>query len=120
MMHQLDLFGSGPRPVVPPPASGETRKLRGIGRVTDHNGEWLGNVLALVARLAILQGRDGFTVEDVRALAERRGLPEPDHPNAWGAAMHVARRRGLIREAGYRKATRADAHARVIRAWEAA
>lgn len=59
---------------------------------------WRAIVGGVVAELAI-QG-EPFSSNDVRACATERGVGEPHHPNAWGAAMTSAYRRGLIEKTG--------------------
>jgi hypothetical protein len=65
-----------------------------------------------------LAGTGGtFTAEDVRRLA---GDPLGSHPNAMGARLSAAARRGTIVPAGYVQATRPQSRARVLRAWKGA
>ena len=57
--------------------------------------EWVDMALGVIAMYA--ERRIPFTAEDVR-----RHLDEgPSHPNAWGRAFTVARRRGLIVSTGH-------------------
>lgn len=50
-----------------------------------------------------------FTAEDVR-----QWVGDPPHPNALGARILAAAKGGIIQCIGYRKATRREAHARVL------
>lgn len=45
------------------------------------------------------------------------GVPEPWHPNAWGARLHHAARRGLIEPVGYAQSRRPTVKASVVRVW---
>jgi hypothetical protein len=55
-----------------------------------------------------------FTAETVR---ERIGHPLASHPNALGALLGSAARRGEIVAVGFVQATRPEAHARILRSW---
>jgi hypothetical protein len=50
-----------------------------------------------------------FTAEDVR-----EWVGDPPHPNALGARVLAAVKADIIVRTGYRKATRREAHARVL------
>ena len=50
-----------------------------------------------------------FTAEDVR-----QWVGDPPHPNALGARILSAVKNGIIQCIGYRKATRREAHARIL------
>jgi hypothetical protein len=54
-----------------------------------------------------------FTSEDVTSVV---GQP-PNHPNAVGAMINGAAKRGVIRKCGYRQAKRPNQHATVIAIW---
>jgi len=53
-----------------------------------------------------------FSAEDVR-----RRVGPPAHPNALGARMNAAAKRGLIVKAGTVKASRPERHANEMRLW---
>ena len=57
-----------------------------------------------------------FTAEDMR----QRMQSEPPAPNLVGAVFKSAASEGWIRQIGYRKARRPDAHGRVLAVWSAA
>lgn len=57
-----------------------------------------------------------FTAEDLRDRVGQLG----GHANSVGGLFLAAARRGDIVAAGYRQATRAEAHGRVLRAWRGA
>ena len=97
---------------------GLTRKARGQARVTSNtDAEWAAAVDATILRWA--NTGQPFTAEDVRFLAAYfADAGEPHHPNAWGARMSAAGRRGVIRKTGrYVQAGRAERHAAVIAEW---
>lgn len=53
--------------------------------------------------------------DDIRRAHRVFGMAEPAHPNAWGAAVNAAIRRGLlIPTGGYRKTKRKAGHARAL------
>lgn len=76
--------------------------------------EFLHRAGAAIAELA----RRGtpFTTEDMRAL----GVPEPDHPNRWGAVMQAAHKAGDIRPVAATTAARKPRHGGLHRLWEGA
>lgn len=55
-----------------------------------------------------------FTSEDVTSVV---GLP-PGHPNAIGARMNSAARRGLIKKVGYTEADRETRNAAIVAEWQ--
>jgi hypothetical protein len=67
-----------------------------------------------VVRELAATGRE-FTAETVR---ERTGHPLASHPNALGALLGAAARRGEIVAVGFVQATRPEAHARILRVWK--
>jgi len=97
--------------------TGLERKDRGIALVVAHNPDWAQWVRRII--LSLSKARDTFTVEDVRKEAKAIGVPEPKHPNAWGAALSSAAGADHIEACGYRKNAIPSAHARVVRVWKA-
>lgn len=91
---------------------GEQRKSEGIARVEEHQPDAF---RAMVDQaIAVLARRDvPFSSDDVRKLTAL----EPHHPNAWGAAMVRASKRGLIRRVGFAKSTTPSRHAGVVANW---
>lgn len=59
-----------------------------------------------------------FMAEDVRRFAERRGLPAPPDPRAWGGVLQRAARAGLIVKAGYGESANPQAHLRPTAMWK--
>lgn len=94
-----------------PGQMGLVLKAEGQALVLEHEEETWKHAAALEIEALAAIGQP-FTAEDVAALVGR-----PTRPNAMGAAMSAAVRRGQIRRVGYRTATRPDAHARVIAVW---
>lgn len=45
------------------------------------------------------------------------GVPDPDHPNRWGAAFRAAATGGLIEPIGYRESRRPSRSGGVCRVW---
>src|SRR5438105_9718295 len=88
---------------------GEALKERGMALAAGaESPDWKGaEAIALLAR-----GGEDFTAEDVRALAG-----DPSHPNALGAALNAAARKGLIVCVGRIKAERPSRHANEVRLW---
>ena len=98
---------------------GDRRKAAGQALVESHQVDhWkagIARVIALLARQA-----ETFTNDDVRAQALERSLGEPTHPNAWGAAMSTARKRGVIQAVGYTASTQVSRHGAIVRQWRGA
>ena len=57
------------------------------------------------------KGRE-FTTDDLHG-----AIPEPHHPNMFGALMAGLKRRGLISRIGYRPSGRTEANGRVVAVW---
>ena len=97
---------------------GEEAKQEGQHRVTENQqAEWKADVAVIIEQLA--RRPNGFTGDDVRELASTAGIGEPTHPNAWGAAMSAAAKRGLIQAVGYERSAMPSRHAAVVRVWRA-
>lgn len=45
------------------------------------------------------------------------GVPEPDHPNRWGALMRAAHTKHVIKPVGYKRSRRAARAGGVTRTW---
>lgn len=46
------------------------------------------------------------------------GVPDPDHPNRWGALFKAAADQGRIAAVGYRPSRRPTRHGGVVRVWK--
>ena len=85
----------------------------------DHKCEqWKAGVARVIAMLA--RRAEPFTGDDVRAQALERSLGQPSHPNAWGAAMSTASKRGVIQAVGYAASTQVSRHGAIVRQWRGA
>jgi hypothetical protein len=58
-------------------------------------------------------GRRPFSAEDVRDLVDDDAIGHA----AWGSLLRVAAQHGRIRPAGYERASRPEAHSRVLTMW---
>lgn len=88
----------------------------GISRVSENNSDWMADALDLLAALDLEDG----TGEDFRLWLTQRGLGDPSHPNAWGACMMMARKRGLIVPTDRYRASRCTpSHARKLMVYRA-
>lgn len=57
-----------------------------------------------------------FTAQALRDL----GVPEPEHPNRWGALFKVASQKGIIVPVRFSVSTRRARHGGVLRIWRGA
>ena len=90
----------------------EARQARdeGMAKVTEPS--WVDGALARMRWMRLLH-KDGFTGEDVRVYLSIVQYTEAPHPNAWGALINTAVRRGLIEKTGeYRQMKVKSSHAR--------
>lgn len=88
-----------------------------IEQVTGGIEEWVDGAVAIILRVAAARGR--FTIDDVRALADKEGFPGPQEPRAWGGAMNAAAKSGRIRATGeYHRTAQAGSHAGARSVWE--
>lgn len=67
-----------------------------------------------------LTGAGEFTGEDLRAYADRLGLPQPPHLRAWGAIFQRAAKSGLIVKTGFTTARAPHVHQSILATWRAA
>ena len=94
--------------------SGTELRDRGIKLVDSHtDSAWRDAVDEVIRAMAESGGE--FTAEDVRVW-----VGAPPHPNAMGARFMAARKAGLLELVGYRKALRAEAHARALAVYRGA
>lgn len=94
----------------------------GAATVLENAGpDWSEEIQGVIATIAGEVPGLPFTADDVRARAMGRGIPEPHHPNAYGAAMLAAARAGIIRATGgFRRSERAGARGRMLAEWKGA
>lgn len=78
----------------------EENRDAALARVASNAQPWTADFIARVADLA--DDFPGVTVtgDTLRRLLIGNGLAPPHHANAWGAAMALAKRRGLVAETG--------------------
>ena len=60
---------------------------------------------------------DTFMAEQLREWAHKNGLEEPTHFRAWGSVIITAKKRGLIRHAGYGRVENPNAHRTPASIW---
>lgn len=98
-------------------APGIQARNQGAARVLDNAGDpWSEATRRIITRLAATGHR--FTSDDVRAEAQQAGIPEPHHPNAYGAALLAAAHAGLIIDTGrVARSERPEARGRKVAVW---
>lgn len=96
--------------------TGNDKKQAGISSVLQ--SDWTASAEACFRRFLVRIGDKDFTSDMFRQFAETDGLPDPHHPNAWGALFNrQIREHGLI-DTGWRAlSTRAAGHRREIKIW---
>ena len=118
MEAQLQLFGTRrgtPKRAPRPGAEGEKLRDEGISRVTASNGAWSDELFRFFAEVWLPIQAPGFEFigEAFRRDALAVGLPQPTHPNAWGALFSRISRSGLVVDTGRTAKMEApDSHAR--------
>lgn len=75
------------------------------------DGWWRSCALAGIRHLAALG--EPFTAHDVATL----GVPDPDHPNRWGALFSTAAHAQIIRPVGVVRSDRRTTHRALVRLW---
>lgn len=100
-----------------PIAPGLQARNQGAARVLEHAGDgWQSDIRRVIYDLA--SRRLEFTSDDVRAEAQQAGIPEPHHPNAYGAALLAAAHAGLIIDTGrVARSERPEARGRKVAVW---
>ena len=112
MTNTLDLFRDA--------TEGKRRRDAGIARVVSSGSEeWRESARALADRfMATLPLGAEFTGETVRSFLLANTLPEPYHPNVWGATMRSIiggwRKSGRVTHVGIANAHLASSHARAM------
>lgn len=78
----------------------QAQKALAFLQVQANGPAWMTDFLERVEN--ICDSRPGYmlTGEELRTALKADGLAAPHHPNAWGAAIAAARRRGLLKETG--------------------
>ena len=92
------------------PVASRGRRDEGMDRVLQGEERFVDQIFYLITRLPV--GWIGIG-EDIRILANELGVPEPHHPNCWGAAINIAVKAGLLQRTNRtRQMTLARSHAR--------
>lgn len=98
-------------------ATGSGRERKRAGQLVVLSGTelvWRASVVALIANRG--RGRR-FTADDVRDEAAAKGIPNPHHPNAWGALFTQLSVRGEIERVDYCESKRERSRARIVSVW---
>jgi hypothetical protein len=98
---------------------GRALRDQGMESVETNSGEWKHIVRGLgetwMARQSV---NTTFTGEDIRMFVQSMGVPQPHHPNAWGAVIGGIIRRALkvkdIEVVGIRGSNNPTSHARRV------
>ena len=109
MTDQIDMF------------SGEALRDAGIAQAManadTHDVLWSEQAQQYLLEFLLASEGAAFLAEDVRAYAHKRGISTPPDPRAWGGVFQGARKRGLIRGAGYAMSNNPQAHKRPSTLW---
>lgn len=101
---QTSLFDKLPRAKT---AAKEQRDAA-LNRVASNSGEFVDRALAAIQSLP----RGDYIGEEIRNKLIEQGI-KPHHPNAWGALINTAQRRGYIKKNGkWRSMQGPKSHAR--------
>lgn len=97
---------------------GNVLKEKGIRKVSENESlVWRERAINVVNQ--VMQVKDCFTADDIRLMADEFGLPEPHHPNVWGALLSGLSKSGVIHKTGQYIASRLPvSHGRIIPIWE--
>jgi hypothetical protein len=91
---------------------GRAARDQGVEQAIEATDDWWRDCCDRgIAELA-RRGHD-FQAADLTAL----GVPDPDHPNRWGARLHLAARRGVIEPVGFAQSHRPTVKASIVRTW---
>lgn len=95
---------------------GDVLKQEGQDRVlANEHSRWKVDVERVLGQL-IAKG-EPFNADDLRRMAVVQAIPEPHHPNCWGALIGAASKAKRITMIGIDKNTIPSAHARLIGKW---
>lgn len=92
-------------------STGLDLKNAGIKRVSENNEEFLEMMRKEARRIARAEGN--CSTDELHKFSEKMDI-YPKHPNAFGAIFYEGSEWFPV---GYKKSTRPQAHARVIRTW---
>lgn len=98
--------------------TGQQLRDEGIKVVSEHNENWMGYALDAAKIFIARMDTDTFTGEDIRLAL--RYIPQPTHPNAWGALINTLVKRKIIVPTGeYQQPKDRTSHARAIQVYKA-
>ena len=97
---------------------GKSLKEAGIKLVLDHAEEWKDQAELAFDWWLESVAQQQFTMEDFRTFCEEIELPQPHHPNAWGAFTKKVQNR--LFPVGFIESKRPAAHCRVVRMYQRA
>lgn len=84
----------------------------GLTQVVKGTDDWWASLADRAIRELARRGAP-FQAFDLTEL----GVPEPDHPNRWGGALHRAARRGVIVACGAEPSKRPATAGSLVRTW---
>lgn len=116
----ITVIADSPIPEIMLMAEGQKRKEKGMKGVL-HQRPVFKELAAKIIEGFVTKG-ESITAERIQIefMAKYPQCPWP-HPNAWGAVINAAAKRGLIRKTGrYIPAIKPASHGREIRVWEPA
>lgn len=92
------------------------RRDQGVERAASHanrvESEWTGQALGMLIAFG-QQATGDFLIEEVRAWAEARGLPEPPDKRSWGAVARSAAAKRRIEKVGFGSAASSNCSPKV-------
>lgn len=110
---ECPVCGPRARARAPKPASVNQLKAAGLASSDASADEWFRDCADRAIEQLARRGAE-FQAHDIVALL---GVPEPRHPNAWGARFSAAARRGVIEQAGYAPSSRPTVAGSAVRLW---
>ena len=95
-----------------------TNREEGIAAAGNHAGEsWKDRAATALGNYAVGIGKP-FLIEDAADWAYGHGVSWPEDGRAWGAAVRLAQKQGLIRKCGYGEARTSNLSPKVL--WQSA
>lgn len=93
---------------------------RAVQSADDASAGWSARAGGMLERfmLEVKPRQGGFTSEDVRKFASKKGLPDPPHMRAWGGVFRAAAMRGVIEKVGIAQSRASHCHLAYVSAWK--
>jgi hypothetical protein len=88
-------------------------QTRGVEQAFDNADDWWRSV-ALQGLTWLAELGQPFDAYDLTEL----GVPDPDHPDRWGALFQAAYKQGLVEPVGYHESRRPGRAGGVCRVWQ--